>query len=489
MSNPMNSNTKKFSTHYDLSDELLQSLNLLGYIEPTTVQDAVISQARLERDFIVQSETGSGKTAAFGIPIIEQLEVDSKLPQVLVLTPTRELAVQVCEELALIGRYKKIRCLPIYGKQALHVQVNQLKQRVHIAVGTPGRVADLIHQGHLKVQEIQYLVLDEADELLNKGFLEEVNGIIDQLPKERQTFLFSATIPPEIDALCQKDMNNPIKINIVSELPPIETIHQRYYEVAGDWKDIQLKKLLDYAKPESCLIFCNTQKKSDEVYDFLRQLRFRCETLHGGMNQRDRLISIARFKDKELPILIATDLAARGIHVDELELVINYNVPNDCENYVHRIGRTGRAGHIGKAITFVSVHEALKWNEIIRYIGYQVPMGSIEEFDLENATKLPDTSQVKGKTQKKIPDTKVSDITMVRIGAGKQKKLRAVDIVGTINSIEGIVSTDIGIIDIRDSCSYVEIFNHKGDLVIEELNKKTIKGKNYKVVKIFKQMK
>lgn len=509
---------RRFKEQYGLSIELLQSLDRLGYYEPTTVQHEVLSQVSTNMDFIVQSETGSGKTAAFGIPIIERLDIDTKLPQVLVLTPTRELAVQVCDELAQIGRYKKIRCLPIYGKQALHVQVNQLKQRVHITVGTPGRVADLIEKGHLILDGISFLVLDEADELLNKGFLPEVKGILSKIPKDRQTFLFSATIPPEIESICKEDMKESIKIEILSELPPIETIHQTYYEVGGDWKDVQLKKLLDFAKPESCLIFCNTQLKADELHQFLRKFQIRCETLHGGMNQRDRLIAIQRFKEKEVPILIATDLAARGIHVDELELVINYNVPNDCENYVHRIGRTGRAGHIGKAITFVSVHEASKWREIIEFIGYKVPKGSVDDFDLDlkqqeilqnpvskntftkqnlnkgdgkNKSVSKEKNDNKGKNDKNVKtvtDVK-ADITMIRIGAGKQKKLRAFDVVGAISSIETIESGDIGIIDVRDSCTYVEIFNHKGDRVIEELSQKTIKGKQYKVVKIHKQKK
>jgi ATP-dependent RNA helicase DeaD len=500
----MPQSSPRFKGNYGLSLELLNSLDRLGYYEPTYVQHAVLSEVSSGKDFIVKSETGSGKTAAFGIPIIELLDVDTKLPQVLVLTPTRELAVQVCEELAHIGKYKKIRCLPIYGKQALHVQVNQLKQRVHIAVGTPGRVADLIEKGHLKLDQIRYLVLDEADELLNKGFLPEVKGILAKLPKERQTFLFSATIPPEIETMCKEEMKESIKIEIVSELPPIETIHQVYYEVAGDWKDIQLKKLLDFVQPKSCLIFCNTQVKADEVYHFLKKSHLRCDTLHGGMNQRDRLISIGRFKEKEVPLLIATDLAARGIHVDELELVINYNVPNDCEYYVHRIGRTGRAGHIGKAITFVSVHEATKWKEIMDYIGYKVPQGNIDDFDADaihkeaksNSKEIskplpknPTKATAKATTKATKDSLPKSDITMLRIGAGKQKKIRAVDIVGTISSIETIEGSDIGIIDIRDSCTYVEIFNHKGDYVIEALNQKTIKGKNYKVVKIIKQKK
>lgn len=489
----MSSLPMTFEEKYNLSRELLQSLERLGYDEPTTVQDAVLSYLPEKKDYIVQSQTGSGKTAAFGIPIIEGAIVNSKNPQALILTPTRELAVQVCEELSKIGKYKKIRCCPIYGKQQIHIQIEQLKQRVHIVVGTPGRVADLIAKGYLKLQDIQYLVLDEADELLKKGFLPEVKGIISQVPQDRQTFLFSATIPEEIGTICEEDMKDPVNISIQSELPPIEMIEQRYYEVAEDWKDIQLKKILDRVRPQSCLIFCNTQKKADEVYHYLKRSGTMCETLHGGMNQRDRLNAISGFKNKEIKVLVATDLAARGIHVDELELVINYSIPMDEENYVHRIGRTGRAGHIGRAISFVSVHDVKNWKSILQYIGYKVPLGDIDEFD-ETMKKEPARTQETKKTIKPIKEKKpskeaIKEFTMIRIGLGKQKKIRAVDVVGTISSIEGILPEDIGIIDIRDSCTYVEIFNHKGKRVVEALENKTIKGKHCKVVEIHKPKK
>ncbi len=251
----MKENTNEFLKKYNIEPDVCKSLSLMGYNKPMPVQEKVIPHVLDGMDLIVQSNTGSGKTAAFGIPIVHEIELEETLPQVLVLTPTRELAVQICEELAEIGKYKKVRCLPIYGKQPIYIQLRQLKQRVHIAVGTPGRVSDLIKKKNLKLDAIKYLVIDEADELLKRGFWEEVEGIVKKIPLERSTLLFSATMPPQIEAICADYMRNPTRIEMESNQIPIDQIKQTWYEVSDDWKFKLLTNILDTLEPKKCMIF------------------------------------------------------------------------------------------------------------------------------------------------------------------------------------------------------------------------------------------
>ncbi|PKM52100.1 MAG: RNA helicase [Firmicutes bacterium HGW-Firmicutes-7] len=473
----------EFSKAYGIGEDIGKALVALGYNNPMPVQDRVIRHVLEGRDLIVQSQTGSGKTAAFGIPIAEKLEIDENLPQVLVLTPTRELAVQVCEEIASIGKYKKIRCLPIYGKQPIHIQLRQLKQRIHVAVGTPGRVGDLIKRKNLLLEQIKYLVIDEADELLKRGFLEEVVGIIQRLPKERTTLLFSATMPPQIEAICSAYMINPLRVEVESTQAPIDQIKQIWYEVADDWKFMLLTKLMDELKPRSCMIFCNTRNKADQVVQKLIIGKYDCMALHGGMAQKDRLRAISAFKNGEVTYLVATDLAARGIHVDSLDLVVNYNIPNDNENYVHRIGRTGRVGEEGRAISFVSVHDQNKWLEVQEFIGYQVPMGDSATLSKREASTQTRTKS-KPKPVREKQEKLHKDITRLRINAGKNKKMRAGDVLGAISNLQGIGSEDIGIIDIQNTCTYVEIFNKKGPMVLNGLGKVKVKGKDVTIKKV-----
>lgn len=473
----MNYNTtNEFRTKYNIDIDVCRSLDIMGYTRPTEVQDKVIQHILKGSDLIVKAQTGSGKTAAFGIPIINELEVEENLPQVLVLTPTRELAVQVCEEIAEIGKYKKIRSLPLYGKQAIHVQLRQLKQRVHVAVGTPGRVADLIRKKNLKLDAIKYLVIDEADELLKRGFLEEVEGIIKKLPSSRTTLLFSATMPLKIESICQEYMLNPIRIEVESNQIPIDQIKQSWYEVADDWKFKLLTNLLSELNPESCMIFCNTRTKVDQLAEKFKKGKYPCTALHGKMAQKYRLRAISDFKNGKVPYLIATDLVARGIHVDDLDLVINYNIPVDNENYIHRIGRTGRAGKKGEAISFVSSHDQKRWLEIQDSIGYKVPRGSDEKL-LKKEEIKQGKIKTNPKTRSKKNEKRHTDITRIRITAGKKKKIRPGDILGAISNLPGVRSEDIGIIDIQDNCSFVEIFNNKGNIVLRELSKSTVKGK------------
>lgn len=465
---------------YGIDKEIVKALDILGYERPMEVQEKVIPQVLKGKDLIVKSDTGSGKTASFGIPICEKIELENKNPQVLVLTPTRELAVQVSDEISNIGRYKKIRSVKIYGKQPIHIQIRQLKQRVHAIVATPGRISDLIKRKHVNLEDIKYLIIDEADELLNRGFIEEVEAIINKLPPDRTTLLFSATIPDEIEGICSKYMVNPQRIVIRSTAPATEKIKQIYYEAEERQKFSLLKNIINHEEPKSCMIFCNTREKVEKLTMKLKREKYHCEALHGGMKQDNRLRTISRFKRGQFNFLVATDLAARGIHIDSLSLVINYNLPFESENYVHRIGRTGRVEEKGIAISFVSSLEEDRLKDLHEYLGYTIPE---KNAPIQKASKNKNLeNRPKAKVENAAKFNK--DITRIRINAGKKKKMRPADILGALMNIKGIHMDDIGIIDIQDTCSYIEVFNKKGDLVWKALQENKIKGKNITAKKI-----
>lgn len=473
---------------YRLSDVILKALNLLGYKEPTRVQGEVIPYGLKKQDLIVKSQTGSGKTAAFGIPICENAIIEERNPQALVLTPTRELCVQVKEDITNIGRFKRVRAAAIFGKQPVEMQVRELKQRVHVVVGTPGRTLDLMKRGNLVLDDIRYLIVDEADKMLNMGFIDEVEDIIKRLPKNRVTMLFSATIPEEIEALCRKYINDAAVIEISPENIASKSVEQNLYEASPRNKVELLRDLLYVENPDSAIIFCATKDNVDTLVKQLKKDGFLCEAIHGGLLQAERLDVMKKFKSGEFRFLIATDVAARGIDIESLSLIVNFDVPVEKESYVHRIGRTGRAGKTGKAITLVTAYEERMVAEIEEYIGFKVPRKvapSSEEIEKgKKAFKTKSAARVTIKPDKGEQINK--QITKLYIGAGKKKKFRAGDIVGAISSIEGVSGEDVGIIDIQDNFTYVDILNGKGDKVMESLNNMTVKGKTLRVEKAVK---
>ena len=470
---------------YKLSEDILKALDLLGYERPTEVQSEVIEVALQRKDLIVKSQTGSGKTAAYGIPMCESIDIEQREPQALILTPTRELAVQVKEDITNIGRFKRVRCAAVFGKQPMVVQLRELKQRVHIIAGTPGRVMDHIKRGSIDLQKLQYLVIDEADKMLNMGFIDQVGEIIDTLPKDRATMLFSATMPEEIERLCSRYMKRAVNIQITPKELVSQRVEQELYQVDKDYKFELLKKVLYIENPDSCIVFCSTKENVDTLNDKMKGEKVYTRALHGGMEQKDRLELMKYFKRGEFRILIATDVAARGIDVTDLDLIINYDVPVENESYVHRIGRTARAGKSGKAVTFAAPYEKKYLNQVEEYIGYSIPRKEIpSDTEAENAKvafaekerKAPVIKEDKGEMLSK-------EVTKVYINAGKKKKMRPGDIVGAITAIEGLTGEDIGIIDILDYISYVDILNGKGDKVVRTLQKTGIKGKEVKVQK------
>jgi len=470
---------------YQLSGELLKAISLLNFASPTKVQSQVIPAILAQKDIIVKSQTGSGKTAAFGIPICELVDWDQNKPQALVLTPTRELAVQVREDLFHIGRFKRIKVAAIYGKYPFDVQEKELKQKTHVVVGTPGRLIDHIERGTLDTSNIKYLVLDEADEMLNMGFIEQIETIITDLPRDRVTILLSATMPHGINGLCSKIMINPILVKIEEQNPAAGRIVQERYHVNQPDKMQLLRNLTIVENPDSCIIFCNTKQTVDEVYSELAKLNYSCEKLHGGMEQRDRSNIMKDFKQGLFRYLCATDVAARGLDIEDITLIINYDIPYDSESYVHRIGRTGRVDKQGKALTFVTKNEDKFLKEIHDYMGKEIPLKAGP--DEETVHQLKKDFMAKNNTIPEIKESKgaqlCTEIMKIHVNAGKKTKMRPVDIVGTLCSIQGITAADIGIINILDVSTFVEILNNKGQLVLHELQNTPIKGRLRKVSK------
>ncbi|MDQ0271910.1 DEAD/DEAH box helicase [Cytobacillus purgationiresistens] len=468
---------------YQLSEEIVKALDSLEYKNPTEVQSKVIPLVLEKTDLVVKSQTGSGKTASYGIPICELVDWQENKPQALILTPTRELAVQVKEDFTNIGRFKRIKAAAVYGKQPFAIQKTELKQKTHVVVGTPGRVLDHIEKGTLDLDQINYLVIDEADEMLNMGFIEQVEAIIKEVPQNRVTMLFSATLPEKVKNLSLNYMKTPIDIEIKATGLTTDKIDHSLYNVAEDKKLSMLEDVTIVENPDSCIIFCRTKDRVDTLCDELTDMDYNCDKIHGGMEQYDRLDVMNDFRRGNFRYLIATDVAARGIDIDNITHVINYDIPLEKESYVHRTGRTGRAGQKGKAITFVTPYEDKFLNEIEEYIGFEIPQSTAPSKE-EVANMKSDFEEKMNiePTIKKAKSEKLNkQIMKLYFNGGKKKKLRAVDFVGTIAKIDGITVDDIGIITIQDTVSYVEILNDKGPIVLKKMKNTTIKGKQLKV--------
>ena len=468
---------------FKLSKEIMKSLDVLEYKEPTGVQEKVIPEVLFNKDLIVKSQTGTGKTGAFVIPLCEKVKWEENDPQVLILSPTRELAIQIGEDVKNIGRYKRIKGVSVYGKSPFKDQAQELKGKTHIVIGTPGRVLDHIDRGTFNTSNIKYLVIDEADEMLNMGFIRQVEGVIRRIPKKRVTMLFSATIPEEIQELCSKHLNRPVNIEVESNGVVVDRIENILFRVKGEEKLKYLRMLLAKEKPETAVIFCRTKENVDVEYDYLNSLGYSVDKIHGGMLQKDRISTMERFKKGDFRILVATDIASRGIDVEGITHVINIDVTLEKESYVHRIGRTARAGKSGKAITFVTPYEDRFLNDIEEYIGFKISQKNLREIALDERLLESEESVLKKKAKKKDSKGKNinKEITKLYFNGGKKKKIRAVDFVGTISNIDGVSAEDIGIIEIGDMGSYVEILNGKGKIVLDKLKDSTIKGKKLKV--------
>ncbi len=329
----------------------------MGFEEATPIQEGTIKFAMEGRDVLGQAQTGTGKTAAFGIPLIEKIDPKNPAIQALIIAPTRELAIQVSEELYKLGYDKRVKLLSVYGGQEIGRQIRALKNKPQIIVGTPGRILDHINRRTLKLDEVQTLVLDEADEMLNMGFIDDINTILESVPSSRQTLLFSATMPPAIRKIAETFMNNPEVVKIKAKEMTVENIEQFFVKATEREKFDALSRLLDVQKPELAIIFGRTKRRVDELSQALSVRGYLAEGIHGDLSQAKRISVLRQFKEGKIDILIATDVAARGLDISGVTHVYNFDIPQDPESYVHRIGRTGRAGKSGTAITFVTPRE------------------------------------------------------------------------------------------------------------------------------------
>ncbi len=340
-----------------LSHEVVRATDDMGFEEATPIQEKVIPQAMAGRDIIGQAQTGTGKTAAFAIPMIERFGKQYENAKGLVITPTRELAIQVAEEINRIGQIKNVRALPIYGGQDIKRQIKALKNKPQIIVGTPGRLMDHMRRKTVKLHQIEIVVLDEADEMLNMGFIEDIETILKEIPKDCQTMLFSATMPKPIRSLAGRFMNNPEFLRVETKEVTVPHIEQVYIEVQEKQKFDVLCRLLDIQPPERCIVFVRTKKRVDEVYEALNKRGYSAEGIHGDLTQARRNSVMGRFRRGIVEILVATDVAARGLDISGITHIYNFDIPQNPESYVHRIGRTGRAGKTGLATTFVTPRE------------------------------------------------------------------------------------------------------------------------------------
>jgi len=342
---------------FGLQPAILDAVGNMGFEETTPIQEKTIPYGLQGKDLIAQAQTGTGKTAAFGIPIIQRLETDASDIQALVLTPTRELAVQVAEELNRIGQFKKIRALPIYGGQDIGRQIKSLKKHPNIIVATPGRLMDHMRRRTIRLQSLEAVVLDEADEMLNMGFIEDIENILAETPSERQTLLFSATMPIPIQRLAKKFMRDPQVFSVKAKEMTVPNITQQYMEVQEKKKFDVLCRLFDVQSPKSAIVFGRTKRRVDELGEALNKRGYAAEGIHGDLNQAKRDSVLGKFRRGAIDFLIATDVAARGLDISGVTHVYNFDIPQDAEGYVHRIGRTGRAGKEGLALTFVTPRE------------------------------------------------------------------------------------------------------------------------------------
>jgi len=518
----------------NLSEEIQKAIADMGFEEATPIQSQTIPHILKGIDLIGQAQTGTGKTCAFGIPAIEMLDPNAEGIQVLILSPTRELAIQISEELRDVSKYKDgVRILPVYGGQPIDRQIAALKKRPQIIIGTPGRIMDHMRRRTLKLTNLKMVILDEADEMLNMGFREDIDVILEKVPAEKQTILFSATMPKEILDLTSKYLKDPIHIKTTHKKMTVPSIEQFYLEVSQSSKLEILSRLIDANNIGLSLVFCNTKRQVDDLTSSLQSRGYSTEALHGDMKQDQRNRVMSKFRKGLIDILIATDVAARGIDVDNVEAVFNYDLPSDEEYYVHRIGRTGRAGKTGKSYTFVVGREIHKLKEIqrytkstiqlikpptpmdveerkigllldkvkeilsegsyLKYVSYiekvledtnSKDMDSTYVTSLEVAAALlktmfdQDNDQIV-KVQEDIEEDTGAKDGMVRlfINVGSNNKIQPKHIVESIASSTSLPGKLIGAIDIFDRFTFVEVPKEYSAEVMEAMKNYNLKGK------------
>lgn len=531
----------------NISPDILRAISDMGFEKATEIQEKAIPLILEGEDVIGQSQTGTGKTAAFAIPILEKVNPKINKPQVLVLCPTRELAVQVCNEFNKLTKYTNIRSTAIFGGDSMPRQITALKKGVHIVIGTPGRTIDHMRRRTLKMEYMNSIILDEADEMLNMGFREDIEDILERIANDEiQTILFSATMPKPILEIAKSYQKDPKLVKITRKELSAETIEQCYYNVREQYKSEVLRRLIDVTDSKLTLIFCNTKKRVDEVTELLQHRGYACDKIHGDMKQVVRLNVLNKFNNGVISILVATDVAARGLDIKNVESVINYDVPDNEEYYVHRIGRTGRAGKKGASHTLVSKRDLRRLHNVIHYIKKDIPKKKIPSVDsvnevkisscldtiinkIENSSNLPKYEKiVKELNDRGYPSDKIAAALLTdslelreeanrnlgfeggkkqhqnsrhgnnRRGGGKARekgmsrlyfnigsnnKIAVKDMVGAIAGEAKIKGSAIGSIDIYDKYTFVDIPDTYAEKVIKKMNKARIRGKKVVVEK------
>lgn len=517
---------KKFGS-LEISKKVFNAISDMGFEEPSPIQAEAIPLLMAGLDVIGQAQTGTGKTAAFGIPIVENLSPRSREIQALILTPTRELAIQVAEEITKIGKYREARTLAIYGGQSIDRQILALKRGVQIVVGTPGRILDHLRRKTLRLNAVRFLVLDEADEMLDMGFIDDIESILQETPEEKQTLLFSATMPAEIQRLARKYLRDPRILSVSRDELTVPQIEQVFYEVKEHNKLEGLCRVLDTSTINLAIIFCRTKRGVDELVAGLEARGYEAEGLHGDLTQTQRNKVMRKFRDGQVEILVATDVAARGLDIENVSHVINYDIPQDPESYVHRIGRTGRAGKTGIAMSFVIPREYRQLRliekmiktrikrlmlptfedvferqkeviieklvstiqngklshyrsiieEMVEYEAMDIAAAALKvAFDVEGSDEKPEIEEVE------FGDTG-AEPGMVRLfmNIGRADELRPQDLVRTIAEEAGIPGKIIGAIKIYDKFTFVEVPREAAEKVLYSMHRNIIKGKRVHV--------
>jgi ATP-dependent RNA helicase DeaD len=562
-----------------LSADIQSAITDMGFIEASPIQSQAIPHILEGKDVIGQAQTGTGKTAAFGIPALEMIDTTQKHVQAVVMCPTRELAVQVANEIKKLAKYKRgLNVLPIYGGESIERQITGLKRGVQIVIGTPGRIIDHLDRKTLSFKQVKMVVLDEADEMLNMGFREDIEMILGKMPEDRQTILFSATMAKPIMALTKKYQKDPVHVKVTKSELTVSSIEQVYFNIKESAKLMVMSQLIDLHNLQLMLVFCNTKRKVDQVTEELQNMGYKAESIHGDLRQSQRNTVMSKFRNGNTNILVATDVAARGIDVEDVDAVFNYDLPMDFEYYVHRIGRTGRAGKSGKAFSFTTGrNDASRLRDIENYTKVKIkraevpsPLDLVEMKKVKLVEKLKKVAELKGldkyeemlehfrsegftlhqlaalllrialgedeekkkstfserperdfnddrgrerrdrgdrndrrdrfdrkdrgdrgdrPKRERISDPKFKERgagangKMVRlfINVGKLDKVRPGDIVGAITGETGIEGNSIGVIDIYDKFSFVEVPNTVVDQVLDGMNDNSIKGRKVSI--------
>lgn len=511
----------------NLNAPILRAVAEMGFEEMTPIQAAAIPVVLEGKDMIGQAQTGTGKTAAFGIPLLQRVDSKDRSLQALVLCPTRELAIQVAEEIRKLAKFMHgVKVLPIYGGQDMNKQIRSLKGGVQVIIGTPGRVMDHMRRHTLKMGTVRMITLDEADEMLNMGFREDIETILKELPEERQTLLFSATMPQPILDLAETYQKDAEIVRVVKKELTVPKIEQYYYEVRQKNKPEVLARLLDMYDPKRALVFCNTKKMVDELVADLQLRGYFADGLHGDLKQQQRDRVMEAFRSGKIDLLVATDVAARGIDVDDVEAVFNYDVPQDDEYYVHRIGRTGRAGRGGTSHTLVVGREIYKLKDIMRYCKTKIhlrPVPSVNDINEIRAEKLMNRvdeliagGELHSMTElieKHIEETDCTSLEMAAallklsmgefatdtvidegldmsegegrsararlfVNVGKRDKIRPGDIVGAIAGESGMPGQLVGSIQMYDNYTFVEVPGEYAEEVLEAMHNVKIRGRS-----------